>query len=46
VADREAKENGLLRVIDASGDGYLYPETIFELVRTPRTKAAVLLLRQ
>ena len=36
LPDDEASKEGYLRVIDESGDDYLYPESYFILVRLPR----------
>jgi hypothetical protein len=36
-ADREAQSQGLLRVIDASGEDYLYPTKFFRPILAPRT---------
>ena len=33
IADKEAEEEGLLRVIDESGEDYLYPNTYFASVQ-------------
>lgn len=32
-ADRDARSNGLLRVVDASGEDYLYPADFFQPVK-------------
>ena len=37
IPDREAARHGQLRVIDESGEDYLYPATFFALIRLPRT---------
>jgi hypothetical protein len=37
LRDGEAEEHGLLRVIDESGDDYLYPRTLFRLIDLPET---------
>lgn len=36
LPDDEAKKEGYLRVIDESGEDYLYPESYFILVQLPR----------
>lgn len=35
VSDREAERHGQLRVIDESGEDYLYPAEYFEFVSLP-----------
>jgi hypothetical protein len=35
VADAEAKQLGLLRVVDESGEDYLYPEALFRPIELP-----------
>jgi len=43
VRDPAAEKHNLLRVIDESGDGYLYPKTFFRSVALPQAvKKAVL----
>jgi hypothetical protein len=43
LADGDAEKHGLLRVIDESGDDYLYPKTFFRTVALPdAVKKAVL----
>jgi len=43
LRDLAAEKHGLLRVIDESGDGYLYPKNFFRLIALPQTvKKAVL----
>lgn len=43
VTDSEAKKHKLLRVIDESGESYLYPEAFFLLVKLPpATRQAIL----
>jgi hypothetical protein len=43
IADAEAKKHKLVRVIDESGEDYLYPESFFILVTLPAaTRQAVL----
>jgi hypothetical protein len=36
LPDEEAEKEGFLRVIDESGDDYLYPQSYFVLVQLPR----------
>ena len=36
LPDDEASKEGYLRVIDESGEDYLYPESYFVLVKLPR----------
>jgi hypothetical protein len=36
LPDEEAEKEGFLRVIDESGDDYLYPQSCFVLVQLPR----------
>ena len=43
LRDTAAEAHGLLRVIDESGDDYLYPKSIFRPIELPQTvKRAVL----
>lgn len=35
VPDREAEERGLLRVVDESGEDYLFPSKLFEPIDVP-----------
>ena len=43
VQDTDAEKQGLLRIIDESGDDYLYPETYFRPIELPQTlKKAIL----
>ncbi len=37
IPDRDAEKQGQLRVIDESGEDYLYPATFFALIKLPRT---------
>ena len=39
--DPEANAHGLIRVIDESGEDYLYPEKFFVLIDVPREAVAV-----
>jgi len=36
LPDRDAAAHGQLRVIDESGEDYLYPATFFALIKLPR----------
>jgi hypothetical protein len=36
LPDEKAEKEGFLRVIDESGDDYLYPQSYFVLVQLPR----------
>jgi len=36
LPDEEAEREGFLRIVDESGDDYLYPESYFVLVQLPR----------
>jgi hypothetical protein len=36
LPDDDAKQEGYLRVIDESGEDYLYPESYFILIQLPR----------
>ncbi len=36
VSDRDAEVHGLIRVIDESGEDYLYPETFFLALDLPK----------
>jgi hypothetical protein len=43
LPDPIAEKHGLLRVVDESGDDYLYPKTFFRSIELPQTvKRAVL----
>lgn len=43
LRDPVAEKNGLLRVVDESGEDYLYPKTLFRSIALPRAvKRAVL----
>ena len=37
IPDRDAAKHGQLRVIDESGEDYLYPAPFFALINLPRT---------
>jgi hypothetical protein len=36
LPDKEAEKEGYLRVIDESGEDYLYPQSYFVLIQLPR----------
>jgi len=36
LPDRQAEQHGLLRVIDESGEDYLYPQSLFMALELPR----------
>ena len=36
LPDPSAEKHGLLRIIDESGDGYLYPKTLFRSIELPQ----------
>ena len=40
VADADAAEHGLVRVIDESGEAYLYPEAYFVAIDVPKDAEA------
>lgn len=42
--DRSAGEHGLVRVIDESGEDYLYPEAYFIVIDLPQSAAKALTL--
>ncbi len=43
LRDIDAERHGLMRIIDESGDDYLYPKTFFRLIELPQSvKRAVL----
>jgi hypothetical protein len=43
LRDADAEKHGLLRIIDESGDDYLYPKTLFRSIALPLSvKRAVL----
>lgn len=43
LPDRAAEKHGLLRIVDESGDDYLYPKTFFRPIALPQSvKKAVL----
>ena len=44
VADTRAEEHGLIRVIDESGEGYLYPVAYFAAIELPQAVEEVFAL--
>jgi hypothetical protein len=43
LRDADAEKHGLLRIVDESGDDYLYPKAFFRLIALPQSvKKAVL----
>jgi hypothetical protein len=43
LPDADAEKHGLLRIVDESGDDYLYPKAFFRLIALPEAvKKAVL----
>jgi hypothetical protein len=44
LPDRKASQDGYLRVIDESGDDYLYPESYFVAVTLPAAAQEALLV--
>jgi len=44
VPDSSAGEHGLVRVIDESGEDYLYPEDYFALIELPQSVEKALIL--
>ncbi len=44
LADKKASKEGYLRIIDESGEDYLYPESYFIMVKLPRKAQDALLL--
>jgi hypothetical protein len=37
LADRAAEKHGLIRIVDESGDDYLYPKTFFRMIALPQS---------
>jgi hypothetical protein len=37
LRDATAEKNGLLRIVDESGDDYLYPKTFFRSIALPQS---------
>ena len=44
IPDDKAKEEGYLRVVDESGEDYLYPESYFIMIQLPREAQDILLM--
>jgi len=44
ISDTQADENKFIRVIDESGDDYLYPEDYFVLIQLPKSVQEALTL--
>jgi hypothetical protein len=44
IPDEKAKEEGYLRVVDESGEDYLYPESYFIMIQLPREAQDILLM--
>lgn len=44
LPDPEAETEGLLRIVDESGEDYLYPATMFEPIPVPERAARALAL--
>jgi len=43
LADRSANKHGFVRIVDESGEDYLYPEAFFRIIALPQSvKKAVL----
>jgi hypothetical protein len=42
LADRAAEKRGLVRIVDESGDDYLYPKSFFRAIALQAVKKAVL----
>jgi hypothetical protein len=45
MADRRAAEDGYIRIVDESGEDYLYPESYFVPIQVPRTARKALLAK-
>ena len=41
VADAEAESHGMLRVVDESGEEYLFPTSLFVTIEVPKAAAKV-----
>jgi hypothetical protein len=39
IPDKDAEQRGLVRIVDESGDDYLYPKKLFAAVDLPSTLA-------
>jgi len=44
LPDRRAKSEGYLRIVDDSGEDYLYPESYFVFVKLPRKAQQALVI--
>jgi len=44
IPDEGARKRGLLRVVDESGEDYLFPEKLFAAIELPKTVGRKLLL--
>lgn len=44
IPDEGARKRGLLRVVDESGEDYLFPEKLFAAIELPQTVGRKLLL--
>lgn len=42
VPDKRASRDGYLRIVDESGEDYLYPESYFSIVKLPRKAQSAL----
>jgi hypothetical protein len=42
LRDADAGKHGLIRIVDESGDDYLYPEALFRSIALPQARKAVL----
>jgi hypothetical protein len=45
IPDASAQKTGMLRVVDESGEDYLYPSNHFGVIEVPAAVARVLLVR-
>lgn len=43
LRDAEAEKQGLMRIVDESGEDYLYPRTLFRALALPRSVARAVL---
>ncbi len=37
IPDQAARERGLLRIVDESGEDYLFPDELFAVIEMPKT---------
>jgi len=44
LPDRKAKQDGMVRIVDESGEDYLYPASYFRMLRLPSAIAERLTL--